>query len=509
VITINKKYFSIYLFLLILLLALTGCSQNPTTGNFGPSWEMIIELPVTKSEDTFNNLIEADQFDNMGLSTTASEIESFYVIGTKEKPIKKNLSFNLPELSITLENNIDKSTTIPIVNGQKNESLDLSFPKMTFGSSSTGNSISITITNKDSNVPIDNIIIELWDKNSSESEYIAQTTFNDISNSQSKNLSLNDAVINEDGLELKIKYDQSSGMTEADITIYGLKDITIKKIENVKVDKVDSPSFDSMPVEMGIFDSIEGYPATEDAQLAIAVTPPESLNMELIFDEILINGVNYNTKDGDHYLWSGSPINLGTAEFSGKLTSNENDGIISYDATDSGNISVTIEGKAAITSKSDFPSEYDLDQINVVDGDLTYEIEPMPVEIKQENINTIREGIIDLDHTYLETIINNETNIELAAEIFIGSDQDNLYTNQNKISQRIIEVRKGENEPKQFLLENTIDKVEETLTEGNVYMGIKFIIGELDNNSGSNINFTDNLTLDIESLIAVKVLINQ
>ena len=499
-IKINKKYLSIPIFLLILIIFLTGCSKNPVTNNYGPSWDMMLQLPVTEQEDTLNDLVEAEQFDNMGISTDETSIISFYVIGTQEKPITKNLDLDLPELEANLASGIDVSENIGFDNGTGDlPSVTLQFPDMTFGSS--GNVLTFSLSNIVGN-QIDNITIELWDKNAGRTTPLDTISFNNVTNDASKNLYLNNKVIEEENLEMKFSYEQSSGPVTADMSITGLQNITIKKVENLEVSTLDTPTFNDLTVELGVFESIKGYDGN-NAELKISITEPSSMNIDFAFDTISIAGVA-GTKENDYFIWSGSEIQLGTVSLDGTLEV-PSDNIINYDSTDTANIDVSIKGKA---EKTEIPPEYQ-DEFNIENGDLIYTSDPMEVDISQDDIDTMQEGVINLDETYLETIIENNTGLQLAAEVYIGNDKSNLYITDNKVNERLLEVTLNENEPKRFLLKNAINKVEETLTEGNVYMGIKFIAGDLDVDTGTDINFTDNMSLNIKSSVYVKVRINQ
>ena len=51
--------------------------------------------------------------------------------------------------------------------------------------------------------------------------------------------------------------------------------------------------------------------------------------------------------------------------------------------------------------------------------------------------------------------------------------------------------------------------MEEALTEGNVYLGFKFITGDLDDDGSIDIEFSDEDSLDITSFVSVKVRVNQ
>ena len=513
-IKINKKYLTIYIFLLILILALTGCSKNPVTDNYGPSWDMMLELPVTEQENKLSDIAEADEFDNMGFTTNADSIENIFVIGTEENPIVKNLSLDLPELTADLGSEINiKEEGVPIQNGSGSlPSITLELPDMTFGS--TGNILTFEISNSGAN-KIDKISIELWDKNADRSSPLDTITFSElaINSSKSKNLVLNNKVVKEDNLELRFIDEQNSGSTTADFNISGLKTITIKKVENLEVTGPSIPGFENLTVELGIFKEIKTLDNGE-ARLELAIDEPETMNFDFVFNSIKIDGVS-GDKDGNIFRWTENSdnttngITLGDVSIDGEI--NPPDDKISYDATDHANVAISIVGEASYDSSDnndDLPEE--LQDIDVENGDLIYKTEPTEVDISQEDIDTMRDGVIDLEQTYLETIIDNNTGMELAAEIYIGStnDKTNLYTAANKVNEKLLEVTVDENDPKRFLLKNTIDKVEKTLTEGNVYMGIKFLAGDFDDDK-TNFDFSTNASLNIKSSVFVKVRVNQ
>ena len=501
VIIISKKNIILYISLLILILVLAGCSRNPETGNYGPSWDMRVQLPIVDQEYSFTDLSETEEFANMGLTTTETDISSFYIIGTDEKPIQKTTSFPLPELSVNLDNGIDEQiNSVPIQNGREDRSIDtIPFPSMTLGS--TGNRISVTVENTGPNL-IDDLSIEIWDKNSNEDQPIDTITFTSLTGTSKKDLILNNAKIENDNFGLRLAYDQTSGNTTADLTIKGMQQITIQKVEDLDVADVSNPNFDDISVEMGVFDEINDY-GEIPAELKLAISPPSSMNMDFAFDSITLSGNDYDQIQNDYYVWSGSTIPLGTLSASGSLILPDNG--ISYDATDSAEVDVVIKGEAR---KEGIPAEYS-DDIEVVDGDLVYTTVPNAIEITQEDIDTIKEGQINLDKTYLQSTINNQTDLEYAAEIYISSIESNLYDATNKVSDRLLNIGAGENPTKRFILKDSIDRVEEALTEGNVYIGFKFITGDLDKVSGIDIEFSDENILDITSFVSVKVRINQ
>ncbi|MFO7815292.1 MAG: hypothetical protein R6V14_06120, partial [Halanaerobiales bacterium] len=445
-IKISKKKITIYILLLILIIVLAGCSRNPETGNYGPSWDMRVQLPVVDQEYSFADLSETEEFANMGLKTihneeTDDEIDYFFIRGTEEKPIKKTTSFPLPELSVRLDNVSDviDPEPIPIQNGSVDEVLDeeIPFPSMTLGS--TGNRISVTLENTGSN-PIDDLTIEIWDKNSDEDHPIDTITFMDLTDQElnTKDLILNNAKIENDDFELRVAYEQSSGDTTADLTIEGMQQITIQKVENLDVGSVDKPNFEDISVEMGVFEEINEYD-TNPAELKLAITPPSSMNMDFDFDNITLsdNGdvYDYSYKQNDYYVWNTDydpldlTIPLRTLSASGSLTLP--DGGISYDASDSAEVDIIVEGEARIEGQ--FLDEYD---IVVENGDLVYTTEVNAIEITQEDIDTIREGQINLEETYLQSTINNQTGLDYAAEIYISSSSDEsiLYNEANKVS---------------------------------------------------------------------------
>lgn len=502
-IKISKKNIALYILLFILILILAGCSRNPETGNYGPSWDMRVQLPIIDQEYGFTDLSETEEFANMGLTTNQTDIGSFFIIGTEEKPIQKTTSFPLPELSVSLDSGINETASILIQNGSEDRSVDtIPFPSMTLGS--TGNIISVNVENTGSN-PINDLTIEIWDKNSNEDQPIDTITFTGLTGTSTKDLILNNAKIENNDFGLRVAYGQSSGETTADLSITGMQQITIQKVENLDVADVSNPNFEDISVEMGVFDEINDYGGTS-AELKLAISPPSSMNMDFAFDSITLSGNDYDQIQNDYYVWSGSTIPLGSLSASGSLTLP--DGGISYDATDSAEVDVIIKGKAEITSKDQFPDGYD-EYIDVENGDLVYTTEPNTIDITQNDIDTIREGQINLDETYLESTINNQTNLDYAAEIYISSSESNLYDETNKANERIFNITKGENPTRRFLLKDSIDKVEEALTEGNVYLGFKFIAGDLDKISGIDIEFSDEGSLDVTSFVSVKVQINQ
>ena len=470
---------------------------------------MMLQLPVADQSNNLNELVEANQFDNMGISTNETSIRNLFVIGTEEKPIKKNLSLELPELSADLGAGMSvEKEGVYIDNGSRTlPSITLQFPDMTFGN--TGNILTFSISNITGN-QIDDINIELWDKNANRTNPLDTISFKNLTTYSSKELILNNKIIKENNLELKISYNQSSGPTTADFTISGLKNITIKKVENLEVTDVDTPTFEDLTAKLGVFDSIETY--KDKANLKLAINEPKSMNMNFKFSKISIAGIDGEDKE-EYFQWTESTdtntegITLGDIKLNGAIELPD-DNIINYDATDFANVNISIIGKASYNSTEDqLPEE--LKEIEVEDGDLIYKTEPMEVDISQEEIDTMQEGIIDLDETYLETVIDNNTEIDLAAEVYIGSDKDNMYTSDNKVNKRILEVKVNDNVNKRFLLKNALDKVKETLIEGKVYLGIKFIAGDLDLNTGTDINFTDNMSISLKSSIFVKVRINQ
>jgi len=515
VIKINKKYLTIYIFLLILILALTGCSKNPVTDNYGPSWDMMLELPVTEQENKLSDIAGADEFDNMGFTTKEGSIDKIFVIGTEENPIVKNLSLDLPELTADLGSEINvKEEDVPIPSGSGSlPSITLDLPNMTFGS--TGNTLTFNISNISPN-KIDNINIELWDKNADRTKPLDTITFSNLTNGSSKKLVLNDKVVKEDNLELKFTYNQTSESTTADFTISGLQEITIKKVDNLQVTGASTPTFEDLTVELGVFDKIKTH--NGKARLDLAINEPKSMNMNFDFTSISIDSIE-GQEDGENsdFYWTNNTdssnnevITLGNVSLDGTVTLPD-DKIISYDATDHANVAISIVGKASYDSNDSNDAMTDeLEDIKVENGDLIYEAEPVEVKMTQEDIETMREGVIDLEQTYLETIIDNNTGIELTAEIYIGStnNKTKLYTSANKVNERLLEVTVEENDPKRFLLKNTIDKVEETLTEGNVYMGIKFLAGDLDTDT-TDFDFSTNSSLNIKSSVFVKVRVNQ
>jgi len=202
VIKINKKNIVIYIFLLILILTLAGCSRNPQTGNYGPSWDMRLQLPIVDQEYSIADLSETEGFANMGLSTNESDIKSFFIIGTADKPIEKTASFPLPELSVSLDDGINQTASLPIQNGSAERSVDtIPFPSMILGS--TGNRISVEVVNTGSN-PIDDLTIEIWDKNSNEDQPIDTITFTGLSDTITKDLILNNAKIENNDFGLRV-----------------------------------------------------------------------------------------------------------------------------------------------------------------------------------------------------------------------------------------------------------------------------------------------------------------
>ncbi|MFO7815700.1 MAG: hypothetical protein R6V14_08250, partial [Halanaerobiales bacterium] len=480
--------------------------RNPETGNYGPSWDMRVQLPVVDQEYSFADLSETEEFASMGLSTNeeGDDIDSFFIRGTEEKPIQKTTSFPLPELSVNLDNGIDEQiNSVPIQNGSEDRTVDtIPFPSMTLGS--TGNTISVEVYNAGSN-SIDDLTIEIWDKNSNEDQPIDTVNFTNLSGENEKDLILNNAKIENDDFELRIAYEQSSGVTEANLSIAGMQEITIQKVENLDVGDVSKPNFDDISVEMGIFEEINEYDSNP-AELKLAITPPSSMNMDFVFDSLTLSGNSYDEIQNDYYVWTGTTIPLGTLSASGSLTLP--DGGINYDASDSAEVDVVIKGEAEITKEEQISED-----IYVENGDLVYETQPNAIEITQEDIDTIREGQINLEETYLQSTINNQTDLDYAAEIYISSSSDEsiLYNEANKVSDSdsLLYIEAGENPTRRFLLKDSIDRVEEALTEGNVYLGFKFITGDLDQDGGIDIEFSDEDSLDITSFVSVKVGINQ
>jgi len=493
------------MFILITTIFLTGCSQNPITGNYGPSWDMMVELPVLNSNNIFDEFESTDDYNYMGLTTTENDVESFYLIGTETEPIVSSISYDLPELDVSLQNEIQENLTLNLNNNTNNKiTKTISFPKINFGSS--GNYLDLIIENT-GDKQIDNLEIEIWDKNSEKNYALDKITVGNLTGQISKKLYLNNAKIEEKDLELRFKYEQSSGSTIANIEISGLKNITVKKVKELEIEDVSLSNFmdvESILLEIGIFDKINAY-NNSNAEIKTYFNTPKSTNIKFNINNITINDIPGQNK-GDYYLWSDDTIELGYLNIDSSVELDNN--VLTYDSSDSIDVKVKIDGKAEITSSNEFYEKYS-ENIYVKNGDVYYTTPPMKVNITQKDISKITENNIEPAETYFQADINNLTGVELKGDVYIANTSINLYSEKNKVNVTKLEVNKGENLIKRFLLEEIFNKVKDTLTAGDIYIGFKLSAGDFNSKSGVNIEFTESTALDINSSVFVKLKVNQ
>ena len=493
------------MFILITTILLTGCSQNPITGNYGPSWDMMVELPVLNSNNIFDEFESTDDFNYMGLTTTENDVESFYLIGAETEPIVSSISYDLPELDVSLQNGIQENLSINLDNNTNNEiTKTITFPKINFGS--TGNYLDLIMENT-GDKPIDNLIIEIWDKNSEKNYALDKIIIENLVGQISKKLYLNNTEIEEKDLELRIKHEQSSGSTVANIEINGLKDVTVNKVKELEVENVSFSNFmdvESILLEIGIFDRINAY-NNSNAQIKTYFKTPESTNIKFNINEITINDIPGQNK-GDYYLWSDDTIELGYLNIDSSVELDNN--ILTYDSSDMIDVKVNINGKAEVTSSNEFYEKYS-ENIYVKNGDVYYTTPPMKVNITQQDISKINKNNIEPSETYFQADINNLTGVELKGDVYIANTSINLYSEENKVNVTKLEVNKGDNLIKRFLLEEIFNKVKDTITNGDIYIGFKLAAGDFNSDKGVNIEFTDSTALDINSSVFVKLKVNQ
>jgi len=465
---------------------------------------MMVELPVLNSDNLFEEAALTDDYEYMGLKTTENDVENFYLIGTGNDPIESSLAFDLPELEVSLMNKIEENVTININQNNNIITKTIPFPKLHFGS--VNNKLNLTIENTGNN-PIENLTIEIWDKGSNKTTPLISKQYNNVANSITKNLYFNNKEITTKDLELKLKYEQSSDTTTANIILDGLKKVTVKKVKDLEYENLDLTKFtdiENILLEIGIFDQISKY-NNHQAKIKTYLTKPENTNLEFNIDNITINNRSGENK-GEYYLWQDDIIDLGYLDIASSVKLNSNK--LTYDSTEAIDVKVKINGKAEITSTNDFYEKYS-DKIRVEDGDVLYTTPPMKVDISQKDISAFTNNNIDHKETYFEAEINNLTGVELKGDIYMANTSINLFKDENKVNLTKIEINNGENLIKRFLLEEIFDHVKITLTSEDIYLGFKIKAGDFSTNKGITIEFTDKSILDIKSSVFVKLKVNQ
>jgi hypothetical protein len=261
---------------------------------------------------------------------------------------------------------------------------------------------------------------------------------------------------------------------------------------------------ESILLEIGIFDRINAY-NNSNAQIKTYFTTPESTNIKFNINEITINDIPGQNK-GDYYLWSDDTIELGYLNIDSYVELDNN--ILTYDSSDMIDVKVKINGKAEVTSSNEFYEKYS-ENIYVKNGDVYYTTPPMKVDITQQDISKINKNNIEPSETYFQADINNLTGVELKGDVYIANTSINLYSEENKVNVTKLEVNKGDNLIKRFLLEEIFNKVKDTITNGDIYIGFKLAAGDFNSDKGVNIEFTDSTALDINSSVFVKLKVNQ
>ncbi|MFW5985906.1 MAG: hypothetical protein ACOCQH_00965 [Halanaerobiales bacterium] len=496
------------LFLLVMVLVLAGCSGNPLTGRLGPSWDLTLRLPVDSYEYLLEDDINIDEdFEDdyekivgFGMTTGEDEIEELFARVIADEPLTETKEFDLPDLKAEMDG-ISEEESATISGEGEEDLITIEFPALTLGSS--GNTIDIEVENTGSNT-IDELTLELWDTDGDDSP-LATIELTDIEEDdvEEGSLDLTGKEIEEDDLEIKASYNQSSGDASFTVTATGLDEISIRKADDLDMSDITLTE-SSLTVEEDKLISLDDFEDTV-ARLGFTYTLPDSTNLELDLTEVELADTEGTISDDDNeFYWDEGSIEFGELVMTG--TPELDDDKLDYDASDTIEVEVEIIGELNVAA-----DEYVPDDLEVEDGDLVIKTEPQTVEITQEDIDEIKDGVFKADKTFLETTINNEMGMEMQGEVYLSNDdtEDDLYDEDNKVNSDFFSIEVGENDAQRFMLGEHIDELEELLTEGDVYMGVKVIAGDLEDDEEAIFNFTKDSELVIDGNIAVVIGINQ
>ncbi|MFW6266655.1 MAG: hypothetical protein ACOC21_03705 [Halanaerobiales bacterium] len=120
------------------------------------------------------------------------------------------------------------------------------------------------------------------------------------------------------------------------------------------------------------------------------------------------------------------------------------------------------------------------------------------------------EDIINKSETYLETVIDNEMPVDIKAEVFLANteDLDELYSSGNSAG-NLLEINSEEEKTHRFELGETIEDIDKKLEEGDLYMGVKVVMGDFAEEDGQKHTFSSEQKIDIKSHLGVGIKVNQ
>ncbi|MFW6409486.1 MAG: hypothetical protein ACOCZR_00465 [Halanaerobiales bacterium] len=520
----SKKLLFVVLFTAVFALLITGCTSdllNETTGKPGPSWDTNIKLPVESREDNFGELFGLTDYEEFAFEVKEDNI-SFFLTGTEENPFTMEESVDLKPLEFGSSGDyiIEQLDEEYAVVDDDNEDydgedefteLDVDFPLSgtTFGSGE-GNEIKLSLTNT-TNDPLDErkinkMVIGLYAGN----DQVDEVVFEDLAtdSAEESSIDFDDEKITSDTLTFKVKEVdvESDDATEVEMDIEGFDIVKIDKAEDVDISDFVNAEEEliTMSDDMS-FEDFGGLTLDEGDYINFEFLPPESTNLEFDFTssdyKIAVNGENGDefTKENTNefkYEYDDGTNEISGLYFNGGVLAP--DGNINYDASESFGMDVKIVGTAEF-SQEDMEIE-----INEENGNLVHEMEAMDVQITEDDIENLKQGINTSD-TYLETVIDNQMNADIEVEVYLGKE-DNLY-DENNLAGSLLSIKAEDEKTHRFDIGKTIDDIDEKLQEGDVYMGMKVIVGDVDDDD--RFDFSPEDIISVKSHMNVGIKVNQ
>lgn len=504
-----QKLIKVLLLIMVFSLLLTGCSPNPQTDNYGPSWDIALKLPVTDQSNVFGDIVEVSGYDSFSYqiidNNGTAEIDNFTVEGTETNPITQTLSIDLMPLEITaVDPLLDVNyNDVPVPDGSNSVQYPIDFPApgIEFGSGSGLNEITAEITNNGPN-SVDSITVKLIDNDGSP---LGSAVLSNIATGNTKHstINLDDSEITGEEIELVLAFEQNSGNTAVDLKLSGLQDMKITKVVDLPVSDYQSPNLGTTSVEIGSASEIE---STEDnpAEIKLNIIPPaDSFNFDFSSsgNYIRLDGEDFTYEEGS-YILTGEPITLGTLEMSGQI--NFTGDTITYDAGESLTVETIMTGDVSFDNPLGSDSDYDFE----VDGnDLVFKTEPMEVEITRDDIDRLKNNAKEIR---LVSNVTSELEIDIWANLYLSNNKADLFNSDNKLNNELVNIDSRQQSNNLFDLMDTVDNIEDLLTNPPVYMGIEFNFGDFDNqNLPEEFSFRDNETISTEAYIEAVVKVNQ
>lgn len=546
------KKIVVMLALVLLVGLLAGCSnsmlKNSETGNYGPSWDLTMKLPAPSTENTFGDLVSVKSFSDFGFVVSDGNGDgegdelSFTVVGSEEKPIGREVTFELPPLDVEREDPLFSETTdeFPLAGTKTLPEQEILFPLEGFQFAESDapdyNKLKISVENTGDN-SLDSLNLTVMKENG---DRLAKLRYSDIAagaESSEKAVDFNGEEIDYEKLKLIIAFEQASP-TSAKINFSGFTNLNIVKAENINGDILSGFNF-SQDIDIGNAAKINSYDYNdddniEDAELRFHITVPGAEGLKFDFSDTSINDneVSYNSSKDYYFIRDDEEVAFGELIFSSTIDPVDESGSFSYDSTKELTAEVEMLGQAQF----DNPTDDDEIPFEIEKNELVYEMDPQNISITEDEIDKITKYVLSED-TYLYTDITNGLPVGLKADIYLtSSDNDtmskaDLYKEENIVNENSVINIDGSsgspvNKDNKFIL-GDIEKEDGTIEDGmitmiekavesgeKIYIGFKFIIGDLadndfDTNGEKHYDFSDDQIIKTKAHIGVTVKVNQ